>query len=170
MFVHFTVSSIVQVSGVTILLCRLLLFDKQQTASNRFDIWVFANLLLCSPLFIDPSMNIFMTLSYFCLAFFVLSCRFYFVFFLNDSISNAAGLGFEGYDNQNRPKWGLASNVDVMGLEFSISLRNFLNSWNITSSLWIRRSATIIISHCLYKERFSYRGQDLHSMQSRYSS
>ena len=148
MFVHFAVSSIVQVSGVSILLCHLLLFDKlQQTTSNRFDIKVFADLLLCSPLFIDPSMNIFMKLSYFCLAFFVVSCRFYFIFLLNDSISNAAGLGFEGYDHQNRPKWGLASNVDVMGVEFSIALRNFLSSWNITSSLWIRRSATNI-SHC----------------------
>ncbi|CAI8033818.1 Lysophospholipid acyltransferase 2 [Geodia barretti] len=92
-----------------------------------------------SPLPIDSSMNIILQLLYFSLVSFVVRCRFYFVFLLNDSISNAAGLGFEGYDEQNRPKWGLASNIDILSIELSMNARNSLNSWNITSSRWIRR-------------------------------
>ena len=85
-------------------------------------------------------MNVFMKVLYFCLVCFVVRCRFYFAFYLNDSISNAAGLGFEGYDEQNRPKWGLASNVDALGVELSMTARSSLNSWNKTTSRWIRRS------------------------------
>ena len=88
----------------------------------------------------DSSMNIILKLLYFSLVSFVVRCRFYFVFLLNDSISNAAGLGFEGYDEQNRPKWGLTSNIDILSIELSMNARNSLNSWNITSSRWIRRS------------------------------
>jgi hypothetical protein len=93
-----------------------------------------------SPLPIDSSMNIILQLLYFSLVCFVVRCRFYFVFLLNDSISNAAGLGFEGYHEQNRPKWGLTSNIDILSIELSMNARNSLNSWNITSSRWIRRS------------------------------
>ena len=93
----------------------------------------------------DSSMNIILKPLYFCLVAFVIRCRFYFVFLLNDSISNAAGLGFEGYDEQNRPKWGLASNIDIMSIELSMNARNSLNSWNITSSRWIRRSVYIML-------------------------
>ncbi|CAI8044756.1 Lysophospholipid acyltransferase 2 [Geodia barretti] len=92
-----------------------------------------------TPLPIDPSMNIFVKMAYFCLACFVIRSQLHFAFHVNDSISNVAGLGFEGYDEQNRPKWGLASDVDAVGVEFSMNARNTLNLWHITASRWIRR-------------------------------
>jgi lysophospholipid acyltransferase 1/2 len=92
-----------------------------------------------TPFPIDPSMNILVKMAYFYLVCFVMRSQFHFAFHLNDSISNAAGLGFEGYDNKNRPKWGLASDVDAVGVEFSMNARNSLNLWHITASRWLRR-------------------------------
>ena len=65
--------------------------------------------------------------------------RFYFIFVLNESISNAAGLGFEGYDSDNNPKWGLASNIDIIAMETSMNIRQSINAWNITTMRWLRR-------------------------------
>jgi lysophospholipid acyltransferase 1/2 len=92
------------------------------------------------PLPIGPSWNIVQQLAYFYLVTFVVRCRFYFIFSLNDSLSNAAGLGFEGYDSENRPRWGLATNINVLDMELSMNMRNSINSWNITSARWLRRS------------------------------
>ena len=97
------------------------------------------------PMHIDPSMNILQKIIYFQVSCLCIRCRFYFIFVLNDSISNAAGLGFEGYDSLNRPKWGLATNVNIKNMELSTSMRQTINNWNITSSRWIRRY------HCMYK-------------------
>ena len=88
----------------------------------------------------DPSWNVLVKMAYFLLVTFVVRSRFYFVFVLNDSISNTAGLGFEGYDKQNNPKWELASNVDAVQMEFAMNLRNAINSWNLSSARWLRRS------------------------------
>ena len=71
-------------------------------------------------------MSVFVKVAYFCLVTHVIQARFYFVFILSDSISNAAGLGFEGYDIRNQPKWGLASNYDMIGMAFSMAYVAFL--------------------------------------------
>ena len=67
----------------------------------------------------------------------------YSFFVLNDSVSNAAGLGFEGYDSDNNPKWGLASNIDIIAMETSMNIRQSINAWNITA---MRRYCVYIIS------------------------
>jgi lysophospholipid acyltransferase 1/2 len=87
----------------------------------------------------DPSVNVFVKVLRFSLVCFIIRCRFYFIFALSDSVSNVAGLGFEGYDEQNRPKWGLGKNYDIVGMESSMNLRNSINRWNINSALWLRR-------------------------------
>ena len=84
-------------------------------------------------------MNILQKLVYCYMCIVTLRFRYYFIFILNDSISNMAGLGFEGYDSLNRPKWGLATNVDVVAMELSMNMRQSINSWNITSAKWLRR-------------------------------
>ena len=89
-------------------------------------------------------MNVFVKVLRFCVVTFIIRCRFYFIFALNDSISNAAGLGFEGYDERNRPKWGLAKNYDIVGMESSMNMRNSINRWNINSALWLRRSVCVV--------------------------
>ena len=97
------------------------------------------------PLFcrIDHSKGLLINIVRFCFVTFIIRCRFYFIFALNDSISNAAGLGFEGYDKQNKPRWGLARNYDIWGMETSMNMRNSINLWNITSALWLRRSVEL---------------------------
>ena len=94
-------------------------------------------------------MNVFLKVAYFCAVTFVIRCRFYFIFALNDSISNVAGLGFEGYDDQNKPKWGLAKNYDVIGMELSMNMRNSINLWNILSARWLRRSVCLLDIVCM---------------------
>ncbi|CAI8044750.1 hypothetical protein GBAR_LOCUS24789, partial [Geodia barretti] len=58
---------------------------------------------------------------------------FYFVFPSQRQHQHAAGLGFEGYDEQNRPS-GAGVQFDILSIELSMNARNSLNSWNITSS------------------------------------
>ena len=70
-------------------------------------------------------------------------CRYYFIWQLVDSISNAAGLGFAGYDHLGRPQWDLVSNMKIWDLETAMSLRTIINSWNVLTSKWLRRLSFI---------------------------
>ena len=92
---------------------------------------------------VDPSLNIVQRLFYLYISSLQYRFRYYFIFVLNDSVNNAAGLGFEGYDSDNNPKWGLASNVDIIAMETSMNIRQSINAWNITTARWLRR-------YCLY--------------------
>ena len=87
----------------------------------------------------DPTYNILHRLFYSYLVIIYIRCRYYFVWILSDSISNAAGLGFEGYDRLNQAKWGLATNIYVVDMELSMNIRTSINSWNVTSARWLRR-------------------------------
>ena len=66
-------------------------------------------------------------------------CRYYFIWLLAESISNAAGLGFSGYDESGVPKWDLVKNARVLDTQFSTNTRAAMNSWNATVGLWLRR-------------------------------
>lgn len=84
-------------------------------------------------------MGVLSMFAYFYLVTLIHRCQFYFVFILNDSIGNAAGLGFEGYDEKGQPKWTLATNSDIIAFEFATSMRSGINAWNITTARWLRR-------------------------------
>lgn len=45
--------------------------------------------------------------------------KYFFAWIFADAICNNAGLGFNGYDENNKPKWDLISNVDAIKLEVS---------------------------------------------------
>ena len=100
----------------------------------------------------DAPSNRLQGMLYFYLVMLFFRCRFYFVFALNDSISNAAGLGFEGYDSHGNPKWDLASNVNIVEMELSVSLRTTANTWNVTTSRWLRR----YIIYTMYFHKIPY--------------
>lgn len=51
-------------------------------------------------------------------------------FFSADSIANAAGLGFNGFDENSNEKWNLITNTDILGTEVRLSNRPRLSSNN----------------------------------------
>ena len=68
-----------------------------------------------------------------------LRSRYYFVWFLSESINNCAGLGFSGYDEGGVARWDLVTNVHVLEIELATALRSVINKWNACSALWLRR-------------------------------
>ena len=65
--------------------------------------------------------------------------RYYFIWMLTDSIQNAAGLGFSGYDEKGRAQWDIVTNVRVWDCEFGMNFRSVATGWNVTTSKWLRR-------------------------------
>jgi len=66
--------------------------------------------------------------------------RYYFAYYLSESVNNLAGLGFNGWDGNGNAKWDIISNVDITKVELSLSLRETVEAWNKTSTIWLRRT------------------------------
>ena len=47
----------------------------------------------------------------------MLRVRFYIGWMLAESVNNASGLGFNGYDELDNPKWDLNSNIRILDVE-----------------------------------------------------
>jgi hypothetical protein len=43
--------------------------------------------------------------------------QYYYAWLFADAVSNLSGFGFNGFDEQHRPKWDLISNVNVWKVE-----------------------------------------------------
>ncbi|KAG1671951.1 Membrane-bound O-acyltransferase domain-containing protein 2 [Nymphon striatum] len=69
----------------------------------------------------------------------VVRFKYYFAWYLSEAVCNASGLGFNGYDENNNPKWNGVSNVDIYGCEFSPNLRGVLSCWNVSTQTWLKR-------------------------------
>uniref|UniRef100_A0A0N5A2T0 Lysophospholipid acyltransferase n=1 Tax=Parastrongyloides trichosuri TaxID=131310 RepID=A0A0N5A2T0_PARTI len=67
-----------------------------------------------------------------------LHCRYFFAWYLADAICNISGFGFNGYDDKGEEKWDLCTNVDPMKVEFSLSLKETIDNWNIGTCKWLR--------------------------------
>lgn len=79
---------------------------------------------------------------YYILIFTMLSrLKYYVAWHLGEAISNATGLGFNGYDSDGKPQWNLISNMNLLKFEGSLSLRDAIHSWNKTTQTWLRRTA-----------------------------
>ena len=65
--------------------------------------------------------------------------RYFFIWLLAESINNAAGLGFNGYDKSGSQKWDLVKNAHVLGTHFATNTRAAMSLWNPTVGLWLRR-------------------------------
>lgn len=59
--------------------------------------------------------------------------RYYFAFLLSEAVNNAAGLGFNGYDEKNPgiPRWNLVTNIKPFELERATSLKVVFDLWNM---------------------------------------
>ncbi|XP_072263649.1 lysophospholipid acyltransferase 2 isoform X2 [Pyxicephalus adspersus] len=65
--------------------------------------------------------------------------KYYFAWTLADTINNAAGFGFQGYDKNGKENWDLVSNLNIKQIEFSTSFKMFIDNWNIQTALWLKR-------------------------------
>ena len=59
-------------------------------------------------------------------------------FFIAESISNVAGLGFY-YDEEDKPKWDLVKTIDVLKFEAGVNCKEQSNAWNVCTQKWLRR-------------------------------
>lgn len=64
--------------------------------------------------------------------------RYYHAWILGEAVCNAAGFGFNGYTNDGKARWNLISNVDIVTIETSTSLRELLIAWNKSTQTWLR--------------------------------
>ncbi|XP_072354833.1 lysophospholipid acyltransferase 2 isoform X1 [Scyliorhinus torazame] len=73
--------------------------------------------------------------------------KYYFAWNLADAINNAAGFGFNGYDEKGNARWDLISNLNIVNIEFATSFKMFIDNWNIQTSHWFKR---VCYDRCLY--------------------
>lgn len=67
--------------------------------------------------------------------------KYYVAWHLGEAISNASGLGFNGYDSNGKPKWNLISNMNLWKFETCLNFRDAIHAWNKTTQSWLRRTA-----------------------------
>ncbi|KAK6167339.1 hypothetical protein SNE40_021393 [Patella caerulea] len=98
---------------------------------------------LCPPEgLVSPSwyeMNFVQKMGYLLICLMLAKQKYYFAWKLGEAVNNAAGLGFQGFDKDGKPKWDLVNNVDIWGVEFCNSLKLNLDAWNKTTLIWLRR-------------------------------
>ncbi|XP_059047018.1 lysophospholipid acyltransferase 6 [Achroia grisella] len=68
----------------------------------------------------------------------VVRCKYYHAWLLSEAICNNSGMGFNGYDNDGKPKWDKMSNIDVFGFELAQNFRTAVASWNKNTNAWLR--------------------------------
>nr|XP_002120717.1 membrane-bound O-acyltransferase domain-containing protein 2 [Ciona intestinalis] len=69
---------------------------------------------------------------------FVARSKYYGVWLICDAINNEAGIGFNGYTANGKPKWDLISNINIPNIEFATGLKTYIDNWNIMTVQWIR--------------------------------
>lgn len=67
--------------------------------------------------------------------------KYYLAWVLSDVVNNASGLGFNGYDADDNPKWDLVTNINILKIETGTSMKALFDNWNIGTQLWLRRIA-----------------------------
>ncbi|KAK7867959.1 hypothetical protein R5R35_005301 [Gryllus longicercus] len=77
-------------------------------------------------------------MSYLIVATSLVRFKYYHAWLLADAICNASGLGFNGYRKDGSARWDLISNVDVLGFELGLSLRDSIEQWNKGTTRWLR--------------------------------
>ena len=90
---------------------------------------------------LDPSFPLLQRIVYVAIFCFTLRCKYYFVWMTIESVSNLAGLGYNGCDEvYNTPKWDLVSNISIYDYEFGSYYKRIL-LFNRLTALWLKRIA-----------------------------
>ncbi|XP_033217343.1 lysophospholipid acyltransferase 2 isoform X2 [Belonocnema kinseyi] len=64
--------------------------------------------------------------------------KYYHAWIFADAICNNSGLGFNSFDENNKPRWDHVSNVDAFKFETALSLRDSIAAWNKGTNRWLR--------------------------------
>lgn len=64
--------------------------------------------------------------------------KYYFAWILAEASNLSAGLGFNGYDANGHAKWDLIDNVVVLKTEFAVNMKQFIDNWNKSTTIWLR--------------------------------
>ena len=65
--------------------------------------------------------------------------RYYYAWMFADGVVNAAGMGFNGYDENGKALWDKFTNIKPKHIEFATNVRGFLRNWNILTERWLKR-------------------------------
>ncbi|XP_069109780.1 lysophospholipid acyltransferase 2-like [Argopecten irradians] len=64
--------------------------------------------------------------------------KYYVIWLLGDAISNASGLGFNGFTPSGEARWDLITSIKPLQLEMSTSAKVFIDNWNAQAVKWFR--------------------------------
>ncbi|XP_064382588.1 lysophospholipid acyltransferase 2-like [Halichondria panicea] len=101
--------------------------------------WIYLGLHYTPQMTYDPQYS---TLGRLYIVFFyglVFRLKYYFLWYLVDSVNNTCGLGFSGYDTLGQPKWDLVSDINFAEIEAAPNIRALSTYWHATAGKWLRR-------------------------------
>ncbi|CAB4012313.1 Hypothetical predicted protein [Paramuricea clavata] len=65
--------------------------------------------------------------------------RYYYAWVFADGVVNAAGMGFNGYDEKGEPLWDKFTSAKVKNIELATNARTIIVNWNIGTEKWLKR-------------------------------
>jgi len=74
---------------------------------------------------------------------YLVKAKYYCVFIMGEACNNAAGFGFNGYDENGKEQWDKLINVKPLHLEAAQNVKGINDSWNMQTNKWLR--------DCIYK-------------------
>jgi len=74
---------------------------------------------------------------------FIERCKYYAAWILTEGASILTGLGFTGFGPSGESVWEGAANIKVLEVELPTNMKVLLDSWNISTNIWLRE--------CVYK-------------------
>lgn len=83
-------------------------------------------------------MTNFARLFYVNLAGLIARTKYYGVWSIAEGSCILSGLGFNGYDKNDRPLWNRCQNIDLVAIESAQSLKQVLDNWNKNTNKWLR--------------------------------
>ncbi|KAJ3301898.1 lysophospholipid acyltransferase [Blyttiomyces sp. JEL0837] len=72
--------------------------------------------------------------------------QFYVAWKLSEGACILSGFGYNGNDENGKPRWDACINVKVWNIEFAENIREFLGNWNIKTAQWLRNSVYLRIA------------------------
>jgi hypothetical protein len=69
---------------------------------------------------------------------FLQRCKYYFVWAMGETASNAIGTGFSGVDKDGKPEFNRMFHFNILKTEFPTSLKEGIDNWNIRTEHWLR--------------------------------
>ena len=59
-----------------------------------------------------------------------------------DAAVNMCGHGFNGYNANGQEEWNRHTDMDMIGFETAVNVRELIENWNRTNARWLRKVRT----------------------------